>query len=155
MALNVHVIGKTLSVQTMIIYKKYKKQIVIKLHENHRPNTVYLKSTGRSIQKYTLPYSKLFSNTPNWKNDIPNKARKYKICTNVFLTHYCTTMFQPNLISIVNFLRNQSRRRHLQNMDNMTSKKLRPLQIETKSLKGKGVSTSLLLSLQKVQQNLG
>ena len=50
---------------------KYKQQIVIQLHENHHTNTVYLKGTGRPIEKYTLPYSKLLSNTPSWKNDIP------------------------------------------------------------------------------------
>ena len=55
----------------MIIYKKYKQQIVIQLNENHHTNTVYLEGTGRPIQKYTLPYSKLLSNTPTWKNDIP------------------------------------------------------------------------------------
>ena len=55
----------------MIIYKKNKQQIVIQFHENHRPNTVYLKGTGQSVQEYTLPYSKLLSNTLSWKNDIP------------------------------------------------------------------------------------
>ena len=71
MTLDVHVIDKTLSVQTMIIYKKYKQQIVVQVHENHRTNNVYLKGSGRPIQKYTLPYLKLLSNTPSWKNDIP------------------------------------------------------------------------------------
>ena len=37
----------------------------------------------------------------------------------------------------------------------MTSKKLRPLQIETKFFMGKGVPSSLLLSLQKVEYILG
>ena len=40
-------------------------------YENHRPNAVYLKCTGRPIQKYTIPYSKLLSNTLSWKNNIP------------------------------------------------------------------------------------
>ena len=40
---------------------------MIQLHENHRLNTVYLKGIGRPIQKYTLLYSKLPSNTPQIK----------------------------------------------------------------------------------------
>ena len=69
------------------------------------------------------------------------------------LLHY-NVKFQPNIISIFNFLRNYSRRPHLQNKGNM-SKKLRSWQMETKSLMGKGVSSSLLLSLQKVEYILG
>ena len=45
--------------------------LAIGLQLYNRPNTVYLKDTGRLIQEYTLPYSKLLSNTPSWKNNIP------------------------------------------------------------------------------------
>ena len=38
----------------MIIYKKYKQQIVIQLHENHRPNTVYLTGTARQYKNIHL-----------------------------------------------------------------------------------------------------
>ena len=54
--------------------------------------------------------------------------------------------FQPKLISIFNSLRNKG---------NLTSKEIRPWQIETKALMGKGASSSLLLSLQKSEYILG
>ena len=59
--------------------------------------------------------------------------------------HYSVT-FQSKLISFFNFLRNYSRRQHLQNEGNRTSKKLRSRQIETKSLMGKGVFSSLVFT---------
>ena len=63
---------------------------------------------------------------------------------NNFLTHHYTTMlrFSPKLIFIFNSLRNYSKRPHLQNKDNMTSKDIRSQQIE---IMGKEVSSSLLL----------
>ena len=64
MPLDVHVIDKALSVQTMIMQKKYKQQTVIQLNEYHRPNTVYLKGIRRPIKQ-------LLGSTPSWKNGIP------------------------------------------------------------------------------------
>ena len=64
MPLDVHVIDKALSVQTMIIQNKYKQQTVIQLNENHRPNIVY-KSYWKANKKYAFPCSKQLSNTPS------------------------------------------------------------------------------------------
>ena len=77
----------------------------------------------------------------------PNKARKCKICADVFVTllHHNVT-FQSKLISFLNFLRNYSRRQDLQNKGNRMSKKLRSRQVETKSLMGKGVFSSLVVT---------
>ena len=47
------------------------------------------------------------------------------------------------------FLRNYSKRPQVQNKGNMTLKNIRFWQIETKSLMGKGLSSLLLVSLQK------
>ena len=55
-------------------------------------------------------------------------------------------MFQPNLISIFNFLRNYSRQPPSENKGNMTLKRLRSRQIETKSLMGRRVSSSLVVA---------
>ena len=59
--------------------------------------------------------------------------------------HHNVTI-KSKLISFFNFLRNYSRRQHLQNEGNRTSKKLRSRQIETKSLMGKGVFSSLVFT---------
>ena len=64
------------------------------------------------------------------------------------LLHY-SVMFQPKLNYTFSFLRNYSKRPHLQNKGNVTSKEIRSQQIEAKSLMGKGLSSSLLLWLQK------
>ena len=64
------------------------------------------------------------------------------------LFHFNDT-YQPKLISIFNFLRNYSRRPQVQNKVNMTLKNIRFWQIETKSLMRKGLSSLLLVSLQK------
>ena len=117
----------------MIICKKYKQQIVIQLYENHCPNTVYLKGTGLDGQYKNIHLHQL-----------------YILRLSPSLLHYNVTL-QLNLISIFNFLRNHSRRPHLQNKGNMTSKKLRSWQIKTKSLMAKGVSSSLLLLLQNIE----
>ena len=50
MPLDVHVIDKALSVQTMIIQKKCKQQTVVQLNKYHHPNTVYLKGIRRPIK---------------------------------------------------------------------------------------------------------
>ena len=55
-------------------------------------------------------------------------------------------MFQPNLIAIFNFLRNYSRQPPSENKGNMTLKRLRSRQIETKSLMGRRVSSSLVVA---------
>ena len=44
---------------------------MVQRNENHRANTVYLKGIGRPIKKNRILYSKIPSNTPSWKNDIP------------------------------------------------------------------------------------
>ena len=78
----------------MIIYKKYKQQIVIQLHENHRPNTVYLTGTGRQYKNIHYRIQNYSATLLVGRMTSPNKARKYKICSNVFFTHYYTTMLR-------------------------------------------------------------
>ena len=119
---------------------------MIQLNENHFPNTVYLKAIGRLIKNIYYCIQNYPTTLLVGRMKSPNKARKYKICTDVFLTHHYNVTFQSKLISFFNFLRNYSRRQHLQNEGNRTSKKLRSRQIETKSLMGKGVFSSLVVT---------
>ena len=77
----------------------------------------------------------------------PNKARKYKICIDFFLTHYTTMLrFSQNWFFFNVLMKLFKTATLLQNKGNMTSKKLRSQQIETKSLTGKGVFSSLVVT---------
>ena len=130
---------------------------MIQLNEYHRPNTVYLKGIRRPIKKIYITVLKI-TQQHSWLEEWHSQIKSGNIrFAPSFFSHVIT--LQCYVSAELDFYLQLFKKlfktaTHLQNTGNM-SKKLRSWQMERKSLMRKGVSSSLLLSLQKVEHILG
>ena len=123
---------------------------MIQLNENHRSNTVCLNGIGRPIKNIHCCIQNCPATLLVGRMTFQIKPGKIQLAPMSF-SHIITLQryVSAKIDFYLQLFKKYSRRPHLQNKGNVTSKKIRPRQIETKSLMGKGESSSLLLSFQK------